>query len=60
MSQIIYTMQFKGELSPVGTSPNVMKAKLVANCICMTMVGPMGYRLPWSRHLASRLPLNRM
>ena len=42
MSQIIYTMQFKGELSPVGTSPNVMKATLVASCICMTVVGPNG------------------
>jgi hypothetical protein len=46
MSQIIYTMQFKGELSPVGTSPNVMKATMVASCICMTVVGPNGLQTP--------------
>jgi hypothetical protein len=46
MSQIIYTMQFKGELSPVGTSPNVMKAMMVASCICMTVVGPNGLQTP--------------
>lgn len=43
MSQIIYTMKYKGELSPVGTSPNVMKAKMVAaSSICITVVGPHG------------------
>jgi hypothetical protein len=43
MSQMIYTMQFKGELSPVGTSPNVMKARMVAaSSICITVVGPQG------------------
>ena len=46
MSQIIYTMQFKGELSPVGTSPNVMKATMVASCMCMTVVGPNGLQTP--------------
>jgi hypothetical protein len=44
--QIIYTMQFKGGLSPVGTSPNVMKATMVASCICMTVVGPNGLQTP--------------
>jgi hypothetical protein len=43
MSQITYTMQFKGDLSPVGTSPNVMKAKLVAaGSICITVAGSEG------------------
>ncbi len=39
-------MQFKGELSPIGTSPNVMKVTLVASCICMTVVGPNGLQTP--------------
>ena len=30
MSQIIYTMQFEGEVRPIGTSPNVMKVMTVA------------------------------
>ena len=46
MSQIIYTMQFKGEMSPVGTSPNVMKATMVASRICMTVVGPNRLQTP--------------
>jgi hypothetical protein len=46
MSHIIYTMRFKGKLSPVGTSPNVMKAILVASCIRMTVVGPNGLQTP--------------
>jgi len=46
MSQIIYTTEFKGKLSPVGTSPNVMKAMMDASCICMTVVGPNGLQTP--------------
>jgi len=46
MSQIVYTTEFKGKLSPVGTSPNVMKAMLGATCICMTVVGPNGLQTP--------------
>jgi hypothetical protein len=46
MSQISYTMHFEGELSPIGTSPNVMKATLVAKCIRMTVVGPNGIQTP--------------
>jgi hypothetical protein len=46
MSQIIFTMQFKGELSPVGTSPNVMKARMVASCISITVVEPNGLQTP--------------
>jgi hypothetical protein len=46
MSHIIYQMQFKGTLGPVGTSPNVMKAILVANCIRMTVVGSDGLQIP--------------
>src|SRR5215475_7640232 len=43
MRQIVYTMQFKGEVHPVGTSPNVMKVTTVAvSCICITVVGPHG------------------
>jgi hypothetical protein len=32
MSQMIYTTQLKGKLSPVGTSPNVMKVRMVGRC----------------------------
>ena len=39
MSQIVYTMQFKGELTPVGTSPNVMKATMVASSVCLAVAG---------------------
>jgi hypothetical protein len=46
MSQIIYTTQFEGELSPVGTSPNVMKATLGTSCICVTVVEPNGLQTP--------------
>jgi hypothetical protein len=46
MSQIIYTMQFKGELSPVGTSPNVMKATMVASCISLRTVGANASQVP--------------
>jgi hypothetical protein len=42
MSQIIYTMQLKGEMTPVGTSPNVMKATMVANGVSLTVVGHSG------------------
>jgi hypothetical protein len=37
MSQIVYTMQFKGELTPLGTSPNVMKATMIAHSVCLTV-----------------------
>jgi hypothetical protein len=43
MRQIVYTMQFKGEVRPVGTSPNVMKVTTVAaSCICIAAMGPHG------------------
>src|SRR5882724_8400940 len=43
MSQIVYTMQFKGAVRPVGTSPNIMKVTTVAaSCICIAAVGPHG------------------
>src|SRR5262245_37066066 len=43
MSQIIYAMQFKGDLRSVGTSPNVMKATMVGvSCVYITVVGPHG------------------
>jgi hypothetical protein len=46
MNQIIYTMQFEGELSPLGTSPNVMKATMLARCIRMTVMEPNGRQMP--------------
>jgi hypothetical protein len=46
MSQIIYTMHLKGQLNPVGTSPNVMKARMVGSCLCLTEVGPNGIQTP--------------
>src|SRR5262249_29555335 len=43
MSQFFYMMQFKGKVSPLGTSPNVMKARMAAaSCVCLTVVGPQG------------------
>jgi hypothetical protein len=43
MKQIIYMMQFKGQVTPVGTSPNVMKATTTAtSCTWATVVGPDG------------------
>lgn len=43
MRQIIYAMQFNGEVKPLGTSPNVMKATMIAaNCSFTTLVGPQG------------------
>jgi hypothetical protein len=43
MRQIVYTMQFKGEVRPVGTSPNVMKVTTVAaSSICIAAVEPHG------------------
>jgi hypothetical protein len=43
MRQIVYTMQFNGEVTPVGTSSNVMKAKTTAtSCTWATVVGPDG------------------
>jgi hypothetical protein len=39
MRQIIYTMQFNGQVMPVGTSPNVMKAMTTApSCTWTTVV----------------------
>jgi hypothetical protein len=43
MRQIIYAMQFNGEVEPLGTSPNVMKATTTAaSCRFITVVGPDG------------------
>jgi hypothetical protein len=43
MSQMIYAMQFNGEVRPLGTSPNVMKATTTAtSCRFVTVVGPHG------------------
>lgn len=43
MRQIIYAMQFNGEVKPLGTSPNVMKATMIAaGCSFTTVVGPHG------------------
>ena len=43
MRQIIYAMQFNGEVQPVGTSPNVMKATMsAASCRFVTVIGPQG------------------
>jgi hypothetical protein len=45
MKQIIYTMQFNGQVMPVGTSPNVMKATTTAaSCTWATTMGPEGLR----------------
>ena len=44
MNRVIYTMQFEGELSPLGTSPNVMKAS--ARCIRMTIIEPNEIQMP--------------
>jgi hypothetical protein len=46
MRQLIFTMHLKGELNPVGTSPNVMKASLIASEVCMSALGPNGRPLP--------------
>jgi hypothetical protein len=43
MRQMIYAMQFNGEVRPVGTSPNVMKATTTAaSCRFSSIVGPSG------------------
>jgi hypothetical protein len=43
MRQIIYSMRFSGQVTPVGTSPNVMKATTTAaSCTWATVVGPGG------------------
>jgi hypothetical protein len=43
MRQIIYTMQFNGQVTPLGTSPNVMKATTTAaGCTWVTLVGQDG------------------
>jgi hypothetical protein len=43
MRQIIYTMQFNGHVTPLGTSPNVMKATTTAaSCTWATVVGQDG------------------
>src|ERR671923_641066 len=43
MRQVIYAMQFNGEVRPLGTSPNVMKATMIAaSCRFLTDIGPHG------------------
>jgi hypothetical protein len=43
MRQIIYTMRFNGQVTPLGTSPNVMKATTTAaSCTWATVVGQDG------------------
>jgi hypothetical protein len=43
MRQIAYTMQFTGEVAPVGTSANVMKATTTAtSCTWVAGIGPDG------------------
>ena len=43
MRQVIYAMQFKGQVASVGTSPSVMKATATAtSCTITTIVGPEG------------------
>jgi hypothetical protein len=43
MTQITYMMQFNGQVTPVGTSPNVLKATTTASsCTMTTVVGPDG------------------
>jgi hypothetical protein len=43
MRQIVYSMRFSGHVTPVGTSPNVMKATTTgASCTWATVVGPDG------------------
>jgi hypothetical protein len=45
MTQIIYMMQFNGQVTPVGTSPSVMKATTTASsCTMTTVVGSDGLR----------------
>src|SRR5688500_17737972 len=45
MRQIIYMMQFTGQVAPVGTSASVMKATMTASsCTMTTVVGPNGLR----------------
>jgi hypothetical protein len=48
MRQIIYAMQFNGEVKPVGTSPNVMKATMsAASCRFVTVIGSHGIEASW-------------
>jgi hypothetical protein len=43
LRQIIYAMQFNGEVKPLGTSPNVMKATMIAaSCRFVTVIGSDG------------------
>ncbi len=43
MRQIIYSMQFKGQVVPVGTSPSVLKATTTAtSCTITSIVGAEG------------------
>jgi len=45
MTQIIYMMRFNGQVTPVGTSPSVMKATTTAtSCTMTTVIGPDGLR----------------
>lgn len=43
MRQMIYTLQFNGRATPVGTSPSVLKATTAAtSCTVTTVMGPNG------------------
>lgn len=43
MTQILYMMQFNGQVSPVGTSPSVLKATMTAtSCTMTTVIGADG------------------
>jgi hypothetical protein len=43
MTQVTYMMQFNGQVTPVGTSPNIMKATTTASsCTMTTVVGSDG------------------
>lgn len=54
MKQIIYMMQFNGQVAPIGTSPNVMKAKTSAeSCTLTTVIGPDGLRSTLERATGS-------
>ena len=45
MKQIIYTMQFNGQVAPLGTSSSVLKTTMTAtSCTITTIVGPEGLR----------------
>lgn len=55
MTQVMYMMQFKGQVMPAGTSPNVMKAKTTASsCTLTTTVGPDGLQSTLERAAGSQ------